>query len=67
VFVRPWLSERLAEQAQSINRAGVELARSAAGDRACVGGAVGPTGVKHGIASASERRLARFALAENNA
>jgi methionine synthase I (cobalamin-dependent)/5,10-methylenetetrahydrofolate reductase len=54
----------LAEQAQSINRAGVELARSAAGDRAYVGGAVGPTGVKHGIASASERRLARFALAE---
>jgi homocysteine S-methyltransferase len=42
----------------------VELARSAAGDRAYVGGAVGPSGVKHGIASASERRLARFALAE---
>jgi homocysteine S-methyltransferase len=54
----------LAEQAQAINRAGVELARSAAGDRAYVGGAVGPSGVKHGIASASERRLARFALAE---
>jgi homocysteine S-methyltransferase len=54
----------LAEQAQAINRAGVELARSAAGDRAHVAGAVGPSGVKHGIASVSERRLARFALAE---
>jgi len=54
----------LAEQAAAINRAGVELARSAAGARAYVGGAVGPSGVKHGIASASERRLARFALAE---
>ncbi|HEU4731614.1 MAG TPA: homocysteine S-methyltransferase family protein, partial [Kofleriaceae bacterium] len=54
----------LAEQAKAINRAGVELARSAAGDRAYVAGAVGPSGVKHGIASASERRLSRFALAE---
>ena len=54
----------LAEQAATINRAGVALARSAAGGRAYVGGAVGPSGVKHGIASASERRLARFALAE---
>jgi methionine synthase / methylenetetrahydrofolate reductase(NADPH) len=54
----------LAEQAAQINRVGVALARSAAGDRAYVAGAVGPTGVKHGIASASERRLARFALAE---
>jgi methionine synthase / methylenetetrahydrofolate reductase(NADPH) len=54
----------LAEQAAAINRAGVALARSAAGDRAYVAGAVGPSGVKHGIASASERRLARFALAE---
>jgi methionine synthase I (cobalamin-dependent)/5,10-methylenetetrahydrofolate reductase len=54
----------LAEQAAAINRAGVALARSAAGDRAYVAGAVGPSGVKHSIASASERRLARFALAE---
>ncbi len=54
----------LAEQTKDINRAGVELARSAAGERAYVAGAVGPSGVKHGIASASERRLARFALAE---
>jgi homocysteine S-methyltransferase len=54
----------LAEHAAAINRAGVALARSAAGDRAYVGGAVGPSGVKHGIASASERRLSRFALAE---
>ena len=54
----------LAEHAQAINRAGVELARSAAGGRAFVAGAVGPSGVKHGIASATERRLARFALAE---
>jgi homocysteine S-methyltransferase len=54
----------LAEQAAAINRAGVELARSAAGDRAYVAGAVGPSGVKFGIASAAERRTARFALAE---
>jgi len=54
----------LVEQATAINRAAVELARDAAGDRAYVAGAVGPTGVKFGIASASERRLARFALAE---
>jgi homocysteine S-methyltransferase len=54
----------LADQMAAINRAGVELARSAAGARGYVGGAVGPTGVKHGIASASERRSARFALAE---
>ena len=54
----------LAEQAAEINRVGVALAREAAGERAYVGGAVGPTGVKHGIASASERRMARFALAE---
>jgi methionine synthase I (cobalamin-dependent)/5,10-methylenetetrahydrofolate reductase len=54
----------LAEQAAAINRAGVALACSAAGDRAYVAGAVGPSGVKHGVASASERRLARFALAE---
>jgi len=54
----------LAEQAAEINRVAVSLARSAAGNRAYVAGAVGPSGVKHGIASTSERRLARFALAE---
>ncbi len=54
----------LAEQAATLNRAGVDLARSAAGERAYVAGAVGPTGVRFGTASASERRLARFALAE---
>ncbi|HSS00994.1 MAG TPA: bifunctional homocysteine S-methyltransferase/methylenetetrahydrofolate reductase [Kofleriaceae bacterium] len=54
----------LADQAQAINRAGVELARSAAGDRAYIGGAVGPSGVNHGIASTSERKRARQALAE---
>jgi methionine synthase I (cobalamin-dependent)/5,10-methylenetetrahydrofolate reductase len=54
----------LAEQATAINKAAVELARSAAGERAYVAGAVGPTGVRFGVASASERKLARFALAE---
>ncbi len=54
----------LADQATAINRAAVDLARSAAADRAYVAGAVGPTGVRFGIAGASERRLARFALAE---
>src|ERR1043165_4744661 len=55
----------LADQCVAINRAGVALARSAAGHaNAFVAGAVGPTSVKFGIASASERRLARFALAE---
>jgi methionine synthase I (cobalamin-dependent)/5,10-methylenetetrahydrofolate reductase len=54
----------LAEQMAVINRAGVELARAAAGERAYVGGAVGPTGVKFGVASSAERRRARFALAE---
>jgi methionine synthase / methylenetetrahydrofolate reductase(NADPH) len=54
----------LVEQSTAINRAGVELARKAAGDRAYVAGAVGPSGVKFHIATAAERRLARFALAE---
>jgi methionine synthase I (cobalamin-dependent)/5,10-methylenetetrahydrofolate reductase len=54
----------LADQAQAINRAAVELARGAAGDRAFVAGAVGPTGIKFGIATAADRRTARFALAE---
>ncbi len=54
----------LVEQAAQINRAAVDLARSAAGDRAYVAGAVGPSGIKFHIATASERKLARFALAE---
>jgi methionine synthase I (cobalamin-dependent)/5,10-methylenetetrahydrofolate reductase len=54
----------LVDQATAINRAGVALARKAAGDRAYVAGAVGPSGVKFHIATAAERRLARFALAE---
>jgi methionine synthase / methylenetetrahydrofolate reductase(NADPH) len=54
----------LVEQGTDINRAAVELARKAAAGRAFVAGAVGPTGVKFHIATASERRLARFALAE---
>ncbi|MDB4964061.1 MAG: homocysteine S-methyltransferase [Myxococcales bacterium] len=54
----------LADSAAAINRAAVELARSAAVNRAYVAGAVGPTGVRFGIASATERKTARFALAE---
>lgn len=55
----------LVDKAAEINRAGVELARSAAaGRQVYVAGAVGPTGVKFHVASHSERRLARFALAE---
>lgn len=54
----------LAEQATAINRAGVELARRAADGRAYVAGSVGPSGVKFHIATAAERRVARFALAE---
>ncbi len=54
----------LADQATAINRAGVTLARTAAAGRAYVAGAVGPTGVKFHIATQAERRLARFALAE---
>ena len=54
----------LGDQASAINRNAVELARSVTGERGYVAGAVGPTGVKFGIASASERKLARFALAE---
>ncbi len=54
----------LADQIKAINRAGIALAREAAGDRAYVAGAVGPTGVNFGIATRTERKLARFALAE---
>jgi methionine synthase I (cobalamin-dependent)/5,10-methylenetetrahydrofolate reductase len=54
----------LVDQCTAINRAAVDLARAAANDKAYVAGAVGPTGTKFGVAAASERRLARFALAE---
>ncbi|HEY4059216.1 MAG TPA: bifunctional homocysteine S-methyltransferase/methylenetetrahydrofolate reductase [Kofleriaceae bacterium] len=54
----------LADQTTKINKAAVDLARAAAGDRAFVAGAVGPTGVQFAVARASERKLARFALAE---
>lgn len=54
----------LADKVSEVNRAAVELARSAAGERARVAGAVGPTGIKFSIATAAERRNARFALAE---
>jgi methionine synthase I (cobalamin-dependent) len=54
----------LVDKCGDINKVAVELARTAAGDRAYVAGAVGPTGTKFGIAGLSERKLARFALAE---
>jgi len=54
----------LVEQMAAINRTAVELARKAAAGRAYIAGAVGPTGVKFHIATAAERRLARFALAD---
>jgi methionine synthase / methylenetetrahydrofolate reductase(NADPH) len=60
VLARHGLADRVSE----VNRAAVELARTAAGERAHVAGAVGPTGVKFAIATAAERRNARFALAE---
>ncbi|MBA3461029.1 MAG: bifunctional homocysteine S-methyltransferase/methylenetetrahydrofolate reductase, partial [Deltaproteobacteria bacterium] len=44
--------------------AAVAIARDVAGDRAYVAGAVGPSGARFGIATAAERRNARFALAE---
>ena len=60
VLARHGLADRVGE----VNRAAVNLARAAAKDRAHVAGAVGPTGVKFAIATAAERRNARFALAE---
>ncbi len=47
---------------EEINRAGVALLRDVVGDRAYVGGAVGPTGVAFGVATVSDRRLACKAL-----
>ncbi|MCB9571986.1 MAG: bifunctional homocysteine S-methyltransferase/methylenetetrahydrofolate reductase [Kofleriaceae bacterium] len=52
------------DQMARINKAAVALARDVAGERAYVGGAVGPSGVHFGVATAAERRTARFALAE---
>ncbi|HEX5059366.1 MAG TPA: bifunctional homocysteine S-methyltransferase/methylenetetrahydrofolate reductase [Kofleriaceae bacterium] len=54
----------LADRVVDINRAGVELARKATHGRAYVAGAVGPTGVAFRVAGARERKLARYALAE---
>src|SRR5688572_15019139 len=54
----------LVDQVAKINKASVRIARDAAEGKAFVAGAVGPTGVKFGIATEAERRLARFALAE---
>ena len=54
----------LADQAVQLNRAAVALATGAAKGKAFVAGAVGPTGTKFGVATLAERKLARFALAE---
>jgi methionine synthase / methylenetetrahydrofolate reductase(NADPH) len=54
----------LADQMTQINRGAVKLAREAAGGRAWIAGAVGPTGVRFSIATEAERRRARLALAE---
>ncbi|MCE9579700.1 MAG: bifunctional homocysteine S-methyltransferase/methylenetetrahydrofolate reductase [Deltaproteobacteria bacterium] len=54
----------LVDQLAAINKASVAIAKGVAGDQAYVAAAVGPTGVKFGIATEAERRLARFALAE---
>ncbi|HUH00467.1 MAG TPA: bifunctional homocysteine S-methyltransferase/methylenetetrahydrofolate reductase [Kofleriaceae bacterium] len=51
-------------RAAEINRAGIELARSVAGDRAYVAGAVGPSGIRWSVATDAERALATRALAE---
>jgi methionine synthase I (cobalamin-dependent)/5,10-methylenetetrahydrofolate reductase len=54
----------LADQMAQINKTAVKLAREAAGGRAWIAGAVGPTGVRYAIATEAERRRARLALAE---
>jgi homocysteine S-methyltransferase len=54
----------LVDHVQKINKASVAIAKQAAHGRAYLAAAVGPTGVKFGIATEAERRLARFALAE---
>jgi homocysteine S-methyltransferase len=52
------------DQMAKINKAAVKLAREVAGEKAWVAGAVGPSGVKFGIATTAERKMARLALAE---
>jgi methionine synthase / methylenetetrahydrofolate reductase(NADPH) len=52
------------DQLLEINQAAVRLARDVARDRAYVAGAVGPTGIKFSVATASERQLGQQALAE---
>ena len=52
------------DQMAKINKAAVKIAREVAGDKAWVAGAVGPSGVKFGIATTAERKMARLALAE---
>jgi homocysteine S-methyltransferase len=47
-----------------INKAAVTLAREVARDRAWVAGAVGPSGIKFGVATEAQRRSAIDALAE---
>jgi methionine synthase / methylenetetrahydrofolate reductase(NADPH) len=47
-----------------INKAAVGLAREVARDRAWVAGAVGPSGIKFGVATEAQRRSAVDALAE---
>jgi homocysteine S-methyltransferase len=51
-------------KAADINKAGAALAREVAGAEAFVGGAVGPTGIKFGVAADHERALAIDALRE---
>jgi methionine synthase I (cobalamin-dependent)/5,10-methylenetetrahydrofolate reductase len=54
----------LEDRFEAINRAGVALARKAAGDRAYVVGAVGPTGVIWGSLTAEQQQDAIQALVE---
>lgn len=49
---------------EDINRAGVEIARSVAGDAAYVAGALGPTGINFAIAPERERQLSIDATVE---
>src|SRR5262249_33438971 len=54
----------LVDDVAKINKASVAIAKSVAHGKAYIAAAVGPTGVKFGIATEAERRLARYALAE---
>jgi len=54
----------LVDSVAKINKASVAIAKEVAHGKAYIAAAVGPTGVKFGIATEAERRLARFALAE---